>query len=58
MSFNNFDIEDTARMMESLALVMQESTERGNLAPETYSGAFELLGAMAAAIREKAGCAA
>ena len=48
MSFNNFDIEDTARMMESLALVMQESTERGNLAPETYSGAFELLGAMAA----------
>ena len=54
----NFDIEDTARMMESLSLVMQESVERGNLAPELYADVFELMRGLAASIREKVGCAA
>lgn len=51
----NFDIVDTARMLESLSLIMQESCERGNLNPETYADVFELMRSMAATIREKAG---
>ena len=54
----NFDIEDTARMMESLSLIMQESAERGNLAPELYADVFELMHGMAASIRAKAVTAA
>lgn len=53
----NFDIEDTARMMESLALIMQESVENGNLAPELYADVFELMRSMAASIRQEARCA-
>lgn len=54
----SFEIEDAARILENLSLIMQESTERGNLDPELYANVFELMHAMAAAIREKAGCAA
>lgn len=54
----NFDIEDTARIMEDISLIMQESVEHGNLTPELYASVFELMSAMAASIREKAGCAA
>lgn len=54
----NFDIEDAARFVENLSLVMQESAERGNLAPGIYADAFELIGCLAASIRQKAGCEA
>lgn len=57
-SLDIIDVEDAARMLENVAVIMQESAARGNLAPELYASAFELLGSVAAAIREKTGCVA
>lgn len=57
-SLDTIDITDAARMLEDLAVIMQESAARGEVAPELYASAFELLGGVATAIREKAGCAA
>ena len=54
----NLEIEDCARILESLSLIMWESVERGNLNPEHYADVFELMNCLAASIREKAGCAA
>jgi len=58
IKLNTVCIEDAARMLENLAAIMQESAERGNLAPEQYASAFELIGGVATALRQEAGCAA
>ena len=39
---------DVLRLMESLALVIQDSAEIGNLDPEIYADMAELMGNMAA----------
>ncbi len=57
-SLDTIGIEDAAGMLENLAIIMQDSAARGGVAPELYVSAFELMGSVAAAIREKAGCAA
>lgn len=58
IKLNTVCVEDAARMLENLAAIMQDSVERGNVAPELYASAFELIGGVAAAIRQEVGCAA
>ena len=51
-------VEDAARILESMALILQNSAEHGDLPSEVYADAFELMGCLAAAIKGEAGCAA
>lgn len=50
----SMSVEDAAKVLEDLSLIMQDSIEHGELPSDLYAGAFEVIGALAAAIKEEA----
>lgn len=53
INIKNIGVKDASRVMVCLSLLMQDSTERGNLDTEIYAGVFEILSALAIAIENE-----
>lgn len=55
---SSIGVQDAAGILTDLAAVMACSAARGDIAPENYAGVFEVIGAIAGAIKQEAGGAA
>lgn len=54
ITIKDIGITDATATLENLSLAMQDSAERGNMPSEIYASAFEVIAALASAIRTEA----
>lgn len=54
----DMSVQDAAGVLSALASLMQNSAAHGDMPTEYYANVFELMGSIADAIRQEAGCAA
>lgn len=50
----DMSIKDAANILTDLASIMECSAERGDVPAEMYASAFEVMGALASAIKQQA----
>lgn len=53
IQITDMNVGDAAAVLENLAVVMQCSAEHGDMPSEAYASVFELMGALASAIRRE-----